>query len=101
MRRSRPVENGTRNIWVTETGLSTALNISFMASLVSLFGVVVGVAHAAHRRRLRRPRRWGVAEARESNGAGGAYPGAVTVSESAGGNLRGRQGERHARAAVR
>jgi len=44
MRRSRPVENRTRNIWVTETGLSTALNVSFMASLVSLFGVVVGVA---------------------------------------------------------
>lgn len=40
----QPVENGIRNIWVTETALSTALNVSFMASLVSLFGVVVGVA---------------------------------------------------------
>jgi hypothetical protein len=40
----QPVQNASRNIWVTETALSTALNVSFMASLVSLFGVVVAVA---------------------------------------------------------
>lgn len=40
----RPVENGLRNLWVTETGLSTALNMSYMAEQLSLFGIVVGVA---------------------------------------------------------
>jgi len=40
----RPVENGARNLWVTETALSTALNMSFMAEQLSLFGIVVGVA---------------------------------------------------------
>ena len=40
----RPVENGLRNMWVTETALTTALNMSFMAEQLSLFGIVVGVA---------------------------------------------------------
>ena len=40
----QPVENGARNIWVSETGLSTALNVSYMASALSLFSLVVGVA---------------------------------------------------------
>jgi hypothetical protein len=40
----RPVENGLRNMWVTETALSTALNMSYMAEQLSLFGIVVGVA---------------------------------------------------------
>ena len=40
----QPVENGLRNLWVTETALSTALNMSFMAEQLSLFGIVVGVA---------------------------------------------------------
>ena len=40
----RPVENGLRNLWVTETALTTALNMSFMAEQLSLFGIVVGVA---------------------------------------------------------
>ena len=40
----QPVENGARNIWVTETALSTALNTSYMAQQLSLFGIVVGVA---------------------------------------------------------
>ena len=38
------VENGARNIWVTETALTTALNTSYMAQQLSLFGIVVGVA---------------------------------------------------------
>ncbi|MDQ2910060.1 MAG: hypothetical protein M3R39_03450 [Actinomycetota bacterium] len=41
---TRPVENGARNLWVTETALSTALNTSYMAEQVSLFGIVMGVA---------------------------------------------------------
>ena len=41
---NQPVENGARNIWVSETGLSTALNVSYMASALSLFSLVVGVA---------------------------------------------------------
>jgi hypothetical protein len=40
----QPVDNGARNIWVTETALTTALNTSYMASQLALFGVVVGVA---------------------------------------------------------
>jgi hypothetical protein len=40
----RPVENGLRNMWVTETALTTALNTSYMAEQLSLFGIVVGLA---------------------------------------------------------
>jgi hypothetical protein len=40
----QPVDNGRRNLWVTETALTTALNTSYMASQLALFGLVVGVA---------------------------------------------------------
>jgi hypothetical protein len=40
----QPVENGARNIWVTETALTNALNTSFFAEQVAMFGIVVGVA---------------------------------------------------------
>jgi multisubunit Na+/H+ antiporter MnhC subunit len=40
----RPVDNGLRNLWVTETALTTALNTSYMAEQLSLFGIVVGIA---------------------------------------------------------
>ena len=40
----QPVENGLRNLWVTETALATALNMSYMAEQLSLFGLVVGIA---------------------------------------------------------
>lgn len=40
----RPVENGLRNLWVTQTALATALNMSYMAEQLALFGIVVGVA---------------------------------------------------------
>jgi hypothetical protein len=40
----RPVENGARNLWVTETALTTALNTSYMAEQISLFGIAVGTA---------------------------------------------------------
>jgi hypothetical protein len=40
----RPVENGARNIWINETALSTALNVSYMAEQLALFGLVVGIA---------------------------------------------------------
>jgi hypothetical protein len=39
-----PIANGARNIWVTETGLTTALNMSYMAEQLSVFGIVVGIA---------------------------------------------------------
>lgn len=39
-----PAENGMREVWVTETGLSTALNASYMADKTGLFGIVVGIA---------------------------------------------------------
>lgn len=40
----QPVANSFRNIWVTATALSTALNVSYMAEQVAIFGIVVGVA---------------------------------------------------------
>ncbi len=40
----QPVNNGRRDLWVTYTALTTALNTSYMASQVALFGIVVGVA---------------------------------------------------------
>lgn len=40
----QPVSNGARNIWITETALTTALNMSFMAERLSVFGLVVGSA---------------------------------------------------------
>ncbi len=40
----RPVDNALRNLWVTETALTTALNTSYMAEQISLFGIVVGIA---------------------------------------------------------
>jgi hypothetical protein len=39
-----PVANGVREVWVTETALSTALNTSYMADRTALFGIVVGIA---------------------------------------------------------
>jgi hypothetical protein len=38
------VENEERNIWVTETGLSTALNVAYFAERVSVFSIVMGFA---------------------------------------------------------
>jgi hypothetical protein len=40
----QPLDNAVRNVWVTETALSTALNASFLAENVALFGIVVGFA---------------------------------------------------------
>jgi hypothetical protein len=40
----QPVANGARDIWVTETALTTALNTSYMAEQLSIFGIVVGIA---------------------------------------------------------
>ena len=40
----QPVSNGRRDTWVTYTALTTALNSSFMASQLALFGIVVGFA---------------------------------------------------------
>jgi hypothetical protein len=40
----QPVSNSARDIWVTETALTTALNVSYMATQLALFSLVVGVA---------------------------------------------------------
>ena len=40
----KPVSNGTRNLWVTETALTTALYLAFTGTAISIFGIVVGVA---------------------------------------------------------
>ena len=40
----KPVSSHRPNTWVTETALATALNMSYMATGVSIFAIVVGVA---------------------------------------------------------
>jgi hypothetical protein len=40
----RPVQNGLRDIWVTATALTTALNTAFLAERIALFAIVMGVA---------------------------------------------------------
>jgi hypothetical protein len=40
----QPVANGVRDVWVTETALTTALNTSYMAEQLANFGIVVGIA---------------------------------------------------------
>ena len=40
----KPVANAARDIWVTETALTTALNVSYMAEQLSLFSIVIGAA---------------------------------------------------------
>jgi hypothetical protein len=40
----KPVSNGARNLWVTETSLTTALYLAYTGSAISLFGIVVGIA---------------------------------------------------------
>jgi hypothetical protein len=41
---NKPVENGARNIWVTETALSTALNTAYFAENVANFAIIMGIA---------------------------------------------------------
>ena len=40
----QPVPNGARQVWISETALTNALNTSYMASQLGLFGIVVGIA---------------------------------------------------------
>jgi hypothetical protein len=40
----QPVANGARNVWIDQVALSTALNASYMADQISMFGIVVGIA---------------------------------------------------------
>ena len=40
----QPVMNGPRQIWVTETALTTALNSAYMAERLAMFGIMVGLA---------------------------------------------------------
>lgn len=40
----QPLGNPARDTWITETALSTALNASYLAENVALFGIVVGIA---------------------------------------------------------
>jgi hypothetical protein len=44
MQGDRPVDNPARNMWVTETALSTALNTAYFAEQVALFSIVMGIA---------------------------------------------------------
>ena len=39
-----PVGNPQREMWVTETALATALNVSYMAERLAVFGIVIGIA---------------------------------------------------------
>jgi len=40
----KPVENPLRNMWVTETALTTALNTAYFAEQVALFSIAMGIA---------------------------------------------------------
>lgn len=40
----QPVPNHSRDIWVTETALTTALNMAYMSEMLSYFSIVVGIA---------------------------------------------------------
>ena len=40
----KPIDNPARNIWVTETALTTALNTAYFAENVALFAIVMGFA---------------------------------------------------------
>ena len=40
----KPVENPLRNMWVTETALTTALNTAYFAESVATFAIVMGFA---------------------------------------------------------
>jgi hypothetical protein len=41
---NQPFDNSSRDLWVTATALSSALNLAYTAEQVSLFGIVVGFA---------------------------------------------------------
>jgi hypothetical protein len=40
----QPLDNPARAVWISETAFSTALNVSYMADQLALFGIVVGIA---------------------------------------------------------
>jgi hypothetical protein len=40
----KPVDNPVRNLWVTETALTTALHSSYFAESVATFAIVMGFA---------------------------------------------------------
>ena len=40
----QPTPNAARNVWVTETALSTALKTSYFAQSVALFALIMGIA---------------------------------------------------------
>ena len=40
----QPVENGLRNMWVTETALTTALQTAYFGEQVAMFSTIVGIA---------------------------------------------------------
>jgi hypothetical protein len=39
-----PVQNSVRDLWVTATSLTTALNTAFLAERIALFSIVMGLA---------------------------------------------------------
>ena len=40
----QPVANEARNLWVTETALTTALNVAYFGERVGVFGIMMGIA---------------------------------------------------------
>ena len=40
----RPVDNPARNIWITETALTTALNTAYFAESTATFVIIMGIA---------------------------------------------------------
>ena len=42
--KGQPVANPARDTWIKATALSSALNMSYMAEQMALFGIVIGIA---------------------------------------------------------
>jgi hypothetical protein len=40
----KPVDNPARNLWVTETALTTALNTAYFAESTAMFAIIMGIA---------------------------------------------------------
>ena len=82
----QPVANAARDVWVTETALTTALNMSYMASAALALQHRRRRRTPAHRLRVRDPRLGGAPQA--ARGDGGRGVGHTAADRQAGDRLR-------------
>ena len=67
-----PISNPARQSWVTAVAITTALNTSYMAEQLSIFGMVVGVALLLTGSRARDPRFRGLRPGAGGSGSEGS-----------------------------